>query len=424
MNGFKTAGWALFWLMLLMARAGADHGEWGLIMSHDGIDTYCMTHPGTDVCTFKAVGFVDAKIEVIGAVFRDIAAHPRWMADTKETKVLKTIDRNTYVFYNVINVPFPYRDRDMIINNDAIYNLENGTATVTFSTTSDMMCPDEGRRLRLMPGMLEGAFYLEFFGRNKTRVTYMHKADPGGNIPVGIANAFKLKYYPAINLKGLREMVKKEKYIQAGLASPENEMVENMIADQAKVKKVLKNRLGDYITDPELLDMMLDTSMANRIVAQVYNNRASFESVKQASVEMLGIVAAEGLKGDVRSEVYRILGYLADKRFEDFFNIDRFMQETWLVAEVAARKDLIRGLFNKNSDIARVMFDKISASPTAVNRFIRDDALAEKILKDPALRQKLWEDELLREQIVNRIGELESLKAFEAIVAERVESFT
>jgi hypothetical protein len=58
-------------VLLIFSTAGAE-GQWELIKSKDGIDTYKMTHAGTEVCTFKGVGFVDAKIEIIGEVMRDI----------------------------------------------------------------------------------------------------------------------------------------------------------------------------------------------------------------------------------------------------------------------------------------------------------------------------------------------------------------
>jgi len=92
--------------------AAAEDGQWELIMSKDGIDTYRMTHPGTDVCTFKGVGFVDAKIEVVGEVMRDILAYPEWMAKFKKTTILKTIDRNTYVFHAIVRTPPPFQNRD------------------------------------------------------------------------------------------------------------------------------------------------------------------------------------------------------------------------------------------------------------------------------------------------------------------------
>lgn len=100
-------------VLFLFSVAGAEEGHWELIKSKDGIDTYRMKHPGTEVCTFKAVGFVYAKMETVGEVRQDIPAYPEWMAsNSRNQPSSKTIDRNTYIFHAVIKTPFPYQDRD------------------------------------------------------------------------------------------------------------------------------------------------------------------------------------------------------------------------------------------------------------------------------------------------------------------------
>jgi len=160
-------------VLLLFSLASAQEGQWEFVMSKDGIDTYRMTHPGTDVCTFKGVGFVDAKIEVVGAVIRDIPAYPKWVAKFKKTTILKTIDWNTYVFHAVVRTPFPYKNRDFVIENQTKYNFKNGTALLSFRSARNYNFPEQQCCLRLTE--LEGEYYFEYFGRNKTRVTYQYR---------------------------------------------------------------------------------------------------------------------------------------------------------------------------------------------------------------------------------------------------------
>ncbi len=263
--------------MFVVGSVVAADGKWELIASDDGIDTYRMTHPGTDVCTFKGVGFVDAKMEVVGEVIRDIPAYPEWMAKCKHARVLKHIDRNTKVFYNIINAPFPYKDRDMVVDNQTIYDLENGVADISFGVAKDYSFPEDRRYFRLTE--ITGKYYIEYFGRNKTRVTYLHRAHPGGNIPVLIANRIEISRYPAINIKGIREMAKKEKYIKAGRQSPEYDLIEKMISKGENVEKVLKNRMGQYIIDPKLLEIVFAQPAAREIADHVYAEGTTFESV-------------------------------------------------------------------------------------------------------------------------------------------------
>ena len=409
-------------VLLLVSIAGAE-GQWELIMSKNGIDTYKMTHPGTDVSSFKGVGFVDAKVEVIGEVLRDIPAFPEWMANCKQATILKTIDRNTYVFYNVIRAPFPFKDRDMVIENQTRYNFNNGTGTITFTLAKKYNYPEQECCLRLSE--LEGQFYIEYFGRNRTRVTYQHRSHPGGNIPVSIANEVQIKNYPAINIAGLREMVKKEKYIKAGLASPEHKLIERMLDNKNDVANILKNRIGEYIIDPVLLDMMFEMTTPKKIVNNVYATRSDFGSIRQGMVDLFNvIVGVKSLTGQQKQEVDTIAAYLADKKFDTFFSMKKFMGERWLVDEIAKDKRWVHGIFDMESSLAKVIFEKVTTSRIAVTSFIKDKRLAEKILSDASLLEKLWADKVLRDRLANELGAFKSAEDFEDLIAERVKSYS
>gem|GEM_PF-653708 len=408
-------------LFAAVSVAAATDGQWQLIGSADGVDTYRMTHPNTEVCTFKGVGFVDAKIEIIGEVFRDIPAFPEWMANCKKATILKTIDRNTYIINTVISAPFPYKDRDMVVENQSIYNFDNGTALLTFRLARNFDFPEQSCCLRLTD--LEGQYYFEYFGRDKTRVTYQYRSDPGGNVPVGLANEFQIKHYPAINIAGLREMVKKKKYIQAGLASPEHAMIERMLDDKKLVSNILKKRVGEYIIDPVLLDMLFGMTTTRRIVDDVYATRSDFESIRQGMMDLLNVVGARGLAGTQRQEVDAVVAYLSDKPFDAFFSMEKLMGERWLVDEIAREKKLVLGLFERESPLAGVVFEKVATSPTAVRAFIEDRQLADRILTDPFLRRKLWEDSVLRDRLAEELGSFKTAEEFENLITERVRSY-
>ncbi|MCX5849247.1 MAG: START domain-containing protein [Deltaproteobacteria bacterium] len=408
-------------VLLLFSIASAE-GQWELIKSKDGIDTYRMTHAGTEVCTFKGVGFVDAKIEVIGEVMRDIPAYPEWMAKFKKTTILKTIDRNTYVFHAVIKAPIPYQNRDLVIENQTKYNFNNGSALLTFRSANNFSYPEQNCCLRLTE--MEGQYYFEYFGRNKTRVTYQYRSHPGGNIPVGLANEIEIKHYPAITIDGLRKMVKKEKYIKAGLASPEHDMIERMLDSKKDVENIMKNRIGEYIIDPVLLNMLFELAIPKKIVDNVYATRSDFASIRQGMVDLFDVVGDTSLNGQLKQEVDGLAAYLADKKFDSFFSINKFMGETWLIDEITKDKKLIYGLFETKSNLAKVIFEKVTTSRTAVKSFIKDKGLAEKILTNSSLRKKLWEDKVLRDRLAKELGTFKNTRDFENLIAERVKNYS
>jgi len=70
-------------LLLLTAVVSAE-SKWKYIYTRDGIDVFQKSFPGTSVRAFKGIGFVDAKLEVVNAVIRNIPAYPMWVARCKE----------------------------------------------------------------------------------------------------------------------------------------------------------------------------------------------------------------------------------------------------------------------------------------------------------------------------------------------------
>lgn len=409
-------------VLFVFSIASAQDGQWELIMSKDGIDTYRMTHPGTEVCTFKGVGFVDAKIEIVGEIMRDIPSYPEWMAKFKKTTVLKTIDRNTYVFNAVLRTPFPYKNRDFVIENQTKYNYENGSALLSFWSAKNFKYPEQKGCLRLTE--LEGEYYFEYFGRDKTRITYQNRSNPGGNIPVGIANEIEIKYYPSMTIAGLRKMVKKKKYIEAGLKSPEHKLIERMLDSKKDVAAILKNRIGEYIIDPVLLNMLFAGTIPRKIVDNVYATRSDFASIRQGMVDLFDVVGDTSLTGPLKEEVDVLVAYLSDKNLDSFFSMKKFMNEIWLIEEIKKDKKLIYGLFEMKSKLAKVIFDKATTSRTAVTSFIKNKRLAESILNNASLRKKLWEDKVLRDKLAKELGTFQNIDDFENLIEERVESYS
>lgn len=408
-------------LLLLVSIAGAE-GQWELIMSQDGIDTYRMTHPGTSICTFKGVGFVDSNIVIVGEVLRDILAYPEWFYSFKRAKILKKIDRNTYILHAVINTPFPFKNRDAVIEDNALYDFSKGTAMITFRLTKNYNFPQQECCQRLPE--LDGHFYLEYFGKNKTKVTYQHRFDPGGVVPVNLANAFNGKYYPAVSIAGIREMVKKEKYIKGGLASPEYTSIERMLDNKTIVTNLIKNRIGDIILDPVLLDMVFGMTVPKKIMTNIHTTRADFEVVRQGIVDLFTSVVAKAITGQQKQEVDAIAAYLADKKFDTFFSMNRFMEERWLVDGIIKDNKMVPGLFDMENSLAKVLFEKITTSKIAVASFIKDKRLAERILTDASLRKKLWTDKAIRDRLTNEPGAFKSARDFENFIAERVKNYS
>ena len=400
--------------------------EWELLSRDKGIETYRMRHKGTDVQTFKGVAFVDAKIEVVGEVMRDIPNYPKWMHNFKKTEVLKEIDRNTYVFHTVIKTPIIYQNRDLVVENKTTYNFDNGTARLDFWAAKDFKYPEQKGLFRI--DMLEGFYVLEYFGRDKTRVSYQFRSNPGGNIPLAAANWVEIRHFPYHTLKGLQRMAKEQKYIDAGRASPEHDLIEKMLDDRSKQEIILRNRLFEYIPDRYLIDTIFSMPEAKQVVDSMYKERATYESIRVAMVNLFQLVGDKMVgqldqNPELKAKLTEMMAHIEPKPFDSFFNIEKFMQEGWLVDELTKNPEIVKNLLRENSDLAHQLFNKITTSETAVKAFIRSKSLAYKILENPEVREKLWQDQELRKQLGEQFGQFKTLKDFEKLVRSRVDTY-
>ncbi len=408
-NSIRAMAVVLVFLMLPAAFVFAEE-DWDYLYTREGIDVFRKEIPGTGVHAFKGVGFVDAKLEVVGAVIRDVAAYPRWVARCKRTLVLKDIDFNTKIFYSVVDAPMPFKDRDMILRNDTNYNLDKGTAEITFRLCDQDLIPASDKYYRVTE--LSGEYLLEYFGRDKTRVTFEYRGCPGGNVPVRIAEWIESRHHPYFNIMGIRKMVTEQKYIEAGRDSPDRELIETVGSDINQVGNILKNRIGDYIVDRRILDIVFDTPTMREMVKKVHAEKTTFESIQKA---VAGVFSVLSVNPDVAA-------CLADKEMEDIISLDTLMQEKWLVNLAVKERNEIERCLNLPESNAEKLFYKIATCEKGVKTFIKDEDLARTILNSETIPASLWHDEEFKKEILDRIVFFDSVRDFEKIVADRVKT--
>lgn len=212
---YSPGAWTVtvFLFVLLPSLSFCSETEWKHLFTRDGIDVYRRSSPETGVYAFKGIGSVEAGIDVVGSVLQDIAGYPQWVARCRESVVLKEINRDTRVFYTVIDTPMPFKDRDIILSNTTVYHPNEGLVEINFNVfNQDILPPREGY---CRVNEFSSQYLIEPLSPDRTRVTFVFKGDPGGNIPVTIANWVESRTYPHSIIMGLREMVRKRKCVSA-----------------------------------------------------------------------------------------------------------------------------------------------------------------------------------------------------------------
>ena len=183
--------------------------DWKLAIQKDGIDVSIRPVKGSELDEFMGTADIDASIDVVYAVIKDVPAATQWMADCKENREIRKIDEYTSVQFNVTKAPWPVSDREALCIVTEKKDEKTGKITFEFHETNDPPVPVGKGNVR-MPE-ISGQWVLIPVNRDHTKVIYSVKSNPGGTLPKAIAN-MKSKDIPYNTLMGLKMMVKKDKY--------------------------------------------------------------------------------------------------------------------------------------------------------------------------------------------------------------------
>ena len=261
----RIAPVALGILLLALAVAGSADapGEWELMKGSDTIKAYSRSVPGRNILDLKAITVIDARMENFGQVLRDLASYPRWMHLCKDARVIREIDENNMVAHITLGFPM-INDRDLVVKADTRVDLEKARGIVTLSLVAAPDVPVASGVVR-MPEFL-GSYQLEYLSRDTTGVVFSYYADPGGSIPTAVVNVFsRMVLYRT--LEGLARMVRDPKYSEAGRNSEERVLFDGILADDDRVRAILKARLMEYCKDEEMIDRaVMDENIFNLFI--------------------------------------------------------------------------------------------------------------------------------------------------------------
>jgi len=215
-SAMKKAFFRLFCLFFVclinMPLACPADGQWKLAKDKKGVQVYTRPMPGSDILEFKARAMINAPIEVVATVLSDIENFPEWMSKCKKTSIVEKRSNGALLIKFVQTLPWPVANRDVILLTSTVLNEETGLMEVYMESVEKSEIPPMEDLVR-MTGF-KGKIILENKGKNKTEMTFILWADPGGSLPARGVNGGTLNI-PFRSLIGMKKMVKKKKYIKA-----------------------------------------------------------------------------------------------------------------------------------------------------------------------------------------------------------------
>ncbi len=202
--------------MLLLLTAPPDseeNREWKLRFQKDGISVYSSRHAGSQIDELKGECVLDASLETVTRVMLDVPSYPQWVANCAEARKFDCTDPYTCRLYFDLAMPWPVRDRDIVLQSSTDMDLSHGKIVGSVYALPDEPVPKRKNRIRITS--MYGKWIFERISADKTMATFITWADPAGLIPAFIVNITSTDI-PFRTLQGLQRMVRKEIYTKGG----------------------------------------------------------------------------------------------------------------------------------------------------------------------------------------------------------------
>jgi hypothetical protein len=315
----------LLLLLSLSASSFASAGEWRQFLDEDGVRGYAREVDGSDILELRSTIVVPAKMEVVGAVLRDVEGLARPGTSCTEARFVERRDHNSYIFYLAYDFPWPLSDRDVVIRATTRYHVDKGRVISDLQAIEDPRVPPREGYIRIED--MTSQFVIEYLSREQTGVVFTTRVDPGGRLPsflINVSSKGSLKE----NALDLRRAARAPEYVERAAASSDTQLVERITRDPAEMKKISGNRLGEIIGDRRLVDRLLAdqrvftelTSGSGEIGATIMHGWGSRQSRAQA----------------VRLLLTRYLRNHTDDRAA----IERFVSDPKLIERILARREV------------------------------------------------------------------------------------
>lgn len=321
-------------LILLCGRYAISETGWRFENECDGIATFSRTIEGSSYQMFKATAMVEASMEQIGALLRDVPAIPWWMENVLYAEIIKTHTPNDIDLYLKMDLPWPTSDRDAVAQARAVFDpVACGTVTTT-TLSSQPDYPEQPGLVRL-PYLFQ-QYILNYKGPRQCELTLVLHMDPGGNLPAWAVNC-QVGAIPAASLKKLRQLVQIDKYQAA-----DDPFDQANLGFSRGIARALTARFTD---EADLIEMV---AADNRLIDLVMEKGGE----KHPGKKVLPSILQAYLRHPSFEKKAALLIRPA--------NLDRLIRDERLASEIAAEDDLVSMVLRERG-ITSPVIQKIAA---------------------------------------------------------------
>lgn len=164
--------------------------EWTLLREHENFTVYYREIEGSKFQQLRIKAKTQASVKEVVAALEDIDFHKYWVYATQESYMLKKRSASDFDYYVSVDMPFPIKDRDIVIR----YKRESDAASGvvhTYSVAREGIKDPREDFVRIKS--FKSDYYIRPLAGGQTEIEYTVSADPGGSLPAWLVNLLKAR---------------------------------------------------------------------------------------------------------------------------------------------------------------------------------------------------------------------------------------
>jgi hypothetical protein len=172
--------------VLILPLAAPSHAdEWQAIFNSGGVFVEQRSYGNSPLMELRGQTRLEASLNAVMALLRDADNNQNWVFRSGGARILESSNYAQAYVHGVVDAPWPMQDRDTVVRFDFMQHPQTLDITINISNHPEFIphqsglvrVPDFGGFWQLSP--LEGGY---------VDVTYQVHGDPGGWVPVWLAN--------------------------------------------------------------------------------------------------------------------------------------------------------------------------------------------------------------------------------------------
>lgn len=158
--------------------------DWKLVEEKEGIKVYTRNPSNSDFKEIRIKANFEGDIDSFLHKLNTPYSYTQWVYKCTEGKMLEQIDSQEFYYYTVSNMPFPVKDRDMVVRCKQWKDTKG--IFYSSSTAAPNFIPNKKDLVRIP--YFKSEWKITPLPDKEILVDYTALADPGGSLPAWIVN--------------------------------------------------------------------------------------------------------------------------------------------------------------------------------------------------------------------------------------------